>query len=652
MTKDSSVKKFLRNNLFLLVFLFSALATLVVSAITIINMNDTVVNMNSAKENMDTAKAFLERNYTYRLRASVAAAHYLLSLEELDILRIQPDSPDTPEAWLADDDFAALRQRLIDFCEENGLTYVYFYFRIDNYLQPLIDNDLVLHAAYTPMSKLIMMEEAARLAWNEKEITLASGANFVDSNGLMTAYAPILNESGEVAALVGVDIRDEQINRLSVQVEVFGARIESLSARIRILIIGMISALALLITGGVLTFLANQRRAAALMRALKQAEHASHAKSDFLANMSHEMRTPLNGVIGMTQIAMSAKDLDQKQRSLTKIDQASKHLLGVINDILDYSKIEADKFELSESAFQFEQALRRVCDVVAFKAEEKRQALEVNIDEEVPRMLIGDEQRVAQVIANFLSNAVKFTPDGGRITVSASLTGEQDGCALVSVRVQDNGIGISEEQQSRLFRSFEQADSTITKRFGGTGLGLAISKGIVEAMGGTIILESELGVGSTFGFTAPFQRAPEDAVTADVQNGEGEDDADDFSGHRILLVDDVELNREIVLALLEPTGVAIDCAENGAIALQMFTDDPDRYSLILMDVQMPEMDGYEATRRIRSLDTPRGISVPIIAMTANAFREDIDRALEAGMNAHVAKPINFGHVLRYLREYL
>ena|GEM_PF-3354854 len=363
-----------------------------------------------------------------------------------------------------------------------------------------------------------------------------------------------------------------------------------------------------------------------LESALLRAQEASRAKSDFLANMSHEMRTPLNGVIGMAQIALGAADPKQKEQSLIKINQASKHLLGVINNILDYSKIEADKFDLSISEFDFEQMMRHVYDVIAFAAEEKQQALDVVIDADIPRKLIGDEQRIAQVIANLLSNAVKFTPDGGRITASAHVKGEADGRPLISVEVSDTGIGISEEQRSRLFRSFEQADNTITKRFGGTGLGLAISKSIVEAMGGTVIFESELGKGSTFGFIIPLERAPENTMPADTTSLSGAEDepADNFSGRHILLVDDVALNREIILTLLEPTNVTIDTADNGAIALEMFTKDPDRYDMILMDIQMPVMDGYEATQRIRSLDTPRAKTVPIIAITANAFRNDRD----------------------------
>ena len=785
----SNIRGFLRDNLFMLVFLFSALATLVVSAFTFQSMLDTVSSMNSAKENMDTTEAFLIRNYELRLFVTATMARDLLSPEDLDRLRITPDSPARHEDWFEDDSFLALRARLEQFGREYGLEYVYYYFRIDSFVQPLIDNDPLVSTAYTPASGLILIDDEARNAWNERRIVVAAGETFIDADGLMTAYAPILGADGEVTALVGVDILDEQIFALREQIGLLSGRIESLSRRITYLIGGMIATLLLLLAGGVLTFLATRRRAAMLSDALIQAKHASRAKSDFLANMSHEMRTPLNAVIGMTSIAMNSADPERREYCLTKIEEASTHLLGVINDVLDYSKIEAAKFELVEVEFDFEKMLQKVCDVIIFKVAEKKQVFNVWVDTDIPGQLLGDDQHIAQVVANFLSNAVKFTPEGGSITLSARLEGEKDGYSLIRVVVRDTGIGISDEQKARLFHSFEQADNTITKRFGGTGLGLVISKRIVEMMGGEVTVESELGKGSAFGFVAPFAKAKAaksdgdpspgadpglhalraliltgDLILADFlsalllhfgvvndraedypgalalaesggaydicfadhdlpglspgdmirvlkdkaakqvfalisaiepgdvgqavksagadgfltkpvfpsgvlaalrgftavpdaavdpgSDGEARESEDDFTGRRLLLVDDVAINREIVMAVLEPTNIAIDNAENGLIALNMFAEDPDRYDMIFMDVQMPEMDGYQATRRIRALDSPRAGSVPIIAMTANVFREDIEKALDAGMNAHIAKPVDFDEVLAKLREYL
>ena len=639
-----------------MVFLFSALATLVVSGVTIQSMTTTVENLSTAKENMDTTKNILINNYELRLRATAVAAEKLLTTEDLDKLHIRPGSPGSPAAWFNNGAFLVMRERLARFGREYDLAYVYFYSRIDNYLQPLIDNDPDAFKAYTPVSELITIDEDARDAWNGKEVVISEGEYFTDADGLITAYAPILDGAGEVIAIVGVDIKDEQVYRLSAQIEFLSGQTEYLGGRITFLIAGMISALALLIFGGALTFIVTRRRADDLDRALTHAREASRAKGVFLANMSHEMRTPLNAVIGMTAIAKKETDPERKEYCLGKIEEASTHLLGVINDVLDYSKIEAAKFELVQAEFDFEMMLGKVCDVIAFKVAEKNQDFNVAVDEGIPRRLVGDEQHIAQVITNFLSNAVKFTQDNGAISLNAHLDGERDGRLLIRVEVMDNGIGISDEQKERLFRSFEQADNTITKRFGGTGLGLAISKHIVEMMDGEVTMESEIGKGSTFGFIIPFERAAEreeDAPACVVEEGAGDEEScDDFSGRCLLLVDDVDINREIVAILLKPTNITVDCAENGAEALQMFTENPKRYDIILMDVQMPEMDGYEATRRIRALKTPYAETVTIIAMTANVFHDDIARALEAGMDAHIGKPINFDEVLKLLRESL
>jgi signal transduction histidine kinase/DNA-binding response OmpR family regulator len=720
-----------------------------------------------------------------------------------------------------------------------------------------------------------------------------------------------------------------------------------------------------------------------LAREREDAASSVRAKSSFLSNMSHEMRTPMNAIVGMTAIGRAAGDARRKDYAFGKISDASAHLLGVINDVLDMSKIEADKFELSYMEFDFEKALQRAVGIVNLRAEEKKQDFVVRIGADIPETLFGDEQRLTQVVMNLLSNAVKFTPEHGRVTLAARLLGMDGGACEIEIRVSDTGIGISPEQQTRLFSSFQQAHSSISRRYGGTGLGLAISKKIVEMMGGRIWIESEIGQGATFAFTAKARLAREarakqlsrrpggeapralavsampetrryfleiarrmdflcdvagsggeacglikrlggqglaqawgagggagraegesvgvgqpagaapspgggqtsgwgriasagasggiaadggagegsrydfcfidcdldgmsaveligrireyspmsgiallspesiwndieaDAARAganrllpkplfpsalvDFMNGcldavrdgeqaggqaelaagqadgqsDGQDAAEtaatggagraeraegqaggrveqaarqaawqtgehagragaqgaqaarqpepasaqsggqadwaegqiggraaqgaqaaarqpgpasaqaaawqpgpphaqagaqagaqaagqadgngiaknaDFSGMRLLLVDDVEINREIVIALLEPTGIEIECAENGAEAVSMFFDAPERYDAIFMDIQMPEMDGYEATRRIRLHGGELGGAVPIIAMTASVFREDVEKCAGAGMDGHLAKPLDMRDVLARLRE--
>jgi lactose/cellobiose-specific phosphotransferase system IIC component len=411
-----------------------------------------------------------------------------------------------------------------------------------------------------------------------------------------------------------------------------------------------------------------------LARAREAAEQASLAKGSFLANMSHEMRTPMNAIIGMTTIARGSKDLEQRDYCLTRIDEASTHLLGVINDILDMSKIEANKLELSFVNFNFEKMVQKTVNVNQFRIDEKHQRFSLDIDRAIPQVIEGDDQRLAQVITNLLSNAIKFTPEYGSIRLTVRLVKEEGETCAIQIAVSDTGIGISREEQERLFSSFGQADSGTSRKFGGTGLGLAISKRIVNLMGGDIEIESELGKGSTFSCTIQARRGGEIPAGANLPfGGQGperqEPVQDNFDGCRILLVEDVEINREIVIALLKQTNIAIDCALNGLDAVKKFTASPGSYDLILMDVQMPEMDGYEATRHIRAFEAARRIQplergraraefpehlqgVPIIAMTANVFREDVEKCLAAGMNGHLGKPLILADVLSTLHSFI
>ncbi|MCL1905569.1 MAG: response regulator, partial [Clostridiales bacterium] len=522
-----------------------------------------------------------------------------------------------------------------------------------------------------------------------------------------------------------------------------------------------------------------------LKEAKEQAERMSHAKSDFLSRMSHEMRTPMNAIIGMTSIAKTSDQLERKDYCLGRIESASNHLLGVINDVLDISKIEANKFELSFTDFNLERMLIKVTNVVNYRVDEKRQRLSVKVERDVPEALVSDDQRLAQVITNLLGNAVKFTPEEGEITLHIRKLAEDSGIITLEFSVRDTGIGITEEQQKRLFQSFEQADGGVARRFGGTGLGLAISKNIVEMMGGHIWVESVPGEGTCFFFTiqvhkgenvrqlrsnnmrkwqnvrilavdddkdvrdyfislagalnaqcavaasgeeacrlvkespafdvifidwkmpgmngielaqhikddpekqtlvimissAEWTQIEQDARAAGVDKfipkplfssiiveciseslgiweGDKEPKEKDidinglFNGKRILLAEDIEINREIVMELLAPTGISIDCAADGREAYEMFAAKPAVYDAVFMDIHMPEVDGYSSTRLIRALKDPHAQTVPIIAMTANVFREDIDACLAAGMNSHVGKPLDIKDMIEKLRHFL
>ncbi len=387
-----------------------------------------------------------------------------------------------------------------------------------------------------------------------------------------------------------------------------------------------------------------------LIAAKEEALTSAQAKSVFLANMSHEIRTPMNAIIGMTTLAKGAGPNEKIADYLKKIENSSRHLLGIINDILDMSKIEADRFDLNPEPFVLKEMLRTVQDIMMGRAEEKNQTFAIHIDEKLPRCIVCDELRLSQVITNLLSNAIKFTPNQGSITLSARLLDSLEKGKQIAFAVTDTGIGIEREQVGKLFNAFEQLDLSITKKFGGTGLGLAITKKIVTLMDGDIRVESAPGQGSTFAFEVPLvEGTDEDLEEAEVDIGET---SYNFQGKTLLLVEDVEINREILISLLENTGVCIDSAENGQIAVERFAEAPERYDLVFMDIQMPVMDGFGATEHIRALPVPHAKTVPIVAMTANAFSEDVARCIAAGMSDHIAKPIDITEVLRKLKKYL
>ncbi len=385
----------------------------------------------------------------------------------------------------------------------------------------------------------------------------------------------------------------------------------------------------------------------------EKARKADMAKSTFLASMSHEIRTPMNAIIGMTTVGQRAPDVARKDDALCKIADASRHLLSIINDVLDMSKLESHKVELARLPFSFRNTFKSGAGLLGLQMAEKGLAFSMDMDESIPSLLLGDEQRLRQVLVNLLSNAVKFTPAGGFVRLEAALQGETDGLYLIRIAVRDSGIGISPEEASRLFQPFQQATQGIARKYGGTGLGLAISRHIVELMGGRIWLEEKNGPGSCFCFTVRLPRAQqEDIPAADAQSAAQVDLTGRLARHKMLLVEDSPINQEILLSLLEETGITIQCADNGRQAVEMFAADPAAWDIVLMDVQMPEMDGLEATRRIRALEHPRAAAVPIIAMTAHVFSEDVERCLQAGMTAHLGKPLAVDRLFQVLRDNL
>ena len=616
-------------------------------------------------------------------------------------------------------------------------------------------------------------------------LTLSSGNIFYDTFIFRGDVQLVCNDIGETPAFANAFGDMEFKSFICVPVRLYGRFWGILGIiecdNVRIWEDGDIRLLKLA-ADAVATLLIRDETERALVKAKEQAELNSKAKSDFLSRMSHEMRTPLNAIIGMTTIAQNSKDHEKITNCLAKSSEASLHLLGVINDILDMSKIEAGKFDISVSEFDFEKMLKRITGMIEFKLNEKKHNFILRLDQNIPAKIISDEQRLAQVLTNLLSNAVKFTPVDGTIVLSIKIIEQNGNFFKLYFEVIDSGIGISQEQIQKLFKQFEQADGSTSRKYGGTGLGLAISKNIVELMGGKIWVMSEPGKGSNFSFeitveksmnqteslrvkkamrqdlrilvvddswevleffkeyanqagvscataiggveaieliennrekpfdfifidwsmpvingieltekirtqyksdaivimisAAEWDNIKKDAVKAGVDafipkplfpsvitetvdrylKGENNIDLDSgdltmiFSGHTVLLAEDVEINQEIVISLLEETGIVIECAGNGAEAVKMFRENPGKYEAVLMDINMPEMDGYEATRTIRNLEL--GKQIPIIAMTANVFKEDIEKCFEVGMNEHLGKPVEFDELIRLLKKYL
>lgn len=375
------------------------------------------------------------------------------------------------------------------------------------------------------------------------------------------------------------------------------------------------------------------------------------AKGDFLAMMSHEIRTPLNVIIGMAQLGMHSNFDDKKERdTFADINVASTHLLSLLNDILDISKIDAGKLELSNSLFSIEEDITHIQLLISAKARE--QELELVVDTEGIEHIVvnGDKLRLNQVLLNLLSNAMKFTEKNKNVTLSVKVLNKTDENISIRFMVMDEGIGMSKEKLGKIFKPFEQADAGITRSFGGTGLGLSISKSIVELMGGKINIESELGRGSRFWFDITFDygvlEKVDDRLSALLEEGS-------LSQYRALIVDDALLNRKVLCTFLEKTGIKMDEAASGEEAIEKYIYSPvGYYNIIFMDIHMPNMNGYEATEKIRRSDKMDALTVPIIAVTADAFKETEERVLVSGMNGFISKPINFAKLSEIVKKAL
>lgn len=400
-------------------------------------------------------------------------------------------------------------------------------------------------------------------------------------------------------------------------------------------------------------YFAIQNKNIELGKAVAQANSANEAKSTFLARMSHEIRTPLNAIVGMNAVCKNHLNEPEKIKEyLNKMENAAKVLGGVINDILDMAAIESNKVKIESARFSIKQLLRTVEDIYLEQCKTKGIRLEIKMENIRETELLGDVLRLKQILMNLVSNAYKFTPAGGSIMIEAKEISEHDGRAYYKFSVMDSGEGMSEDMQKRLFQPFEQESASTAKYYGGSGLGLSIVKNLVELMSGSISCESEKGVGTSFLVSIPFMIPEESQVVEEsmeiiIEN----QNAYDFKHRKILLAEDVELNMDVLKELLEEVNMHIDWAENGRIALEMFEQSTvGEYEAIFMDIQMPELDGYEAAKAIRASSHKEAKTIPIYAMTANTFTEDINEAFQAGMNGHLKKPIEIANVYEILHK--
>ena len=597
------MKRIFLSNSMLLLFFVSVMVLVVVSVI--------------ASRMMLASAQMLEESTQQEMGAFSQTVALMATADELAEYKTPAD--------MQKPDYARLKSKLREFSERNDIPYAYF-MRFDpesGMMRYIVDNVLENEDDRDGLdSEPEAIENGQRIALTGKVYTAAPG-NYIEGwDGLISSWAPVYYNDGRLSNILAcVDKYDIYIKQARNNMRLLSIL---LSASIIIVLLSCLGSLWL------------------YRRKARQAQSASMAKSNFLSRMSHEMRTPMNAIIGLSNMAAETHDPAKIKEYLGNIRISSQHLRQLVDDVLDIAKIESGKMAHVSAPVNLRQEIEKIDRIIRPQTEAKQQALDIYIDPGIPENVLVDATYIRQILINLLSNAVKFTPKGGAVGLSVTVLTTKNNCYELEWRVKDNGIGISDAAKQKLFTPFEQGDNSNTRVYGGTGLGLAISKELVNLMGGDLKVDSAVDRGSEFSFSLCLNSAEPATPDADAANPPK---TPSLQGLHVLLVEDTEINRMIFEDMFSSNyNAQVDTADNGAEGVAAYLAAPDKYDLIFMDIQMPVMDGYEATRQIRASDTPRAKTIPIIAITANVFKEDIERAFEAKMNGHVRKPFDIGQI--------
>lgn len=528
------------------------------------------------------------------------------------------------------DRYEEIRAKMQDFAVKHNLVYVYYMRYVGNDTeQMIIDSDPEMPLGLDYFENV---DNNTKHVFETGETVCMKLGDYNSSwEGIIAAYTPVYDSRGNLTAIVGVDLYDVEIVNVT--------RLTGIFTRIF-----MICAILLAVTAIVLLLMFRNKARAY--------QKASIAKSEFLSRMSHEIRTPMNAIIGFTRMAEKASDSNELKIHLKRVSEASAFLLQLINSILDISKIEAGKMQLTIIPASPSDIMDNIQNMLHSQSAAKKIDLAFIKSGDIPKFIYCDDIHLTQILVNLLSNALKFTPDNGKITASLKLIEKNETRCLLEFIVEDNGIGMKQEFLTKIFEAFEQVDGGNTRKYSGTGLGLNISKLLVQLMGGELKVESEEDKGSKFSFDAWFDIVKKEDEPSETEHIPDNAKIVDLSGKTILVFEDNEINQMIADNALRELGADIEFAGNGKIGLDKYLNNPNKYHIILMDIQMPEMDGYQATKLIRSSLCKNAKTIPIIAMSANVFREDIEASLSAGMNAHIGKPFEIDQVISTIYDVL